>query len=47
MEIFIDRSSGTWGAGEDIVFLNVTHDECDAIDNMSDEEVIAFANAKR
>lgn len=48
MLIYIDTDSGTWGVGEgNIVFIEATNEECDAIMEMSDSEIIAFGLARR
>lgn len=45
MKIWIDVSTGTYGAAEDLIFFSVedwTNEEIDALHNMSDDERSAF-----
>lgn len=43
MEIFIDTSTGTWGAAEDIVFLTVENPN-EVLEYMTDSEICEFGN---
>lgn len=38
MNIWIDKKTGTWGNVQDIVLLEMTQRETDALDDMSDAE---------
>lgn len=42
LKIYIDRTTGTWGLASDLEILDATSIDLDALENMSDSEIIAY-----
>lgn len=45
MQIYIDRSTGTWGIAHDLVVMDVPEEEANKLEEMSDSEIIERAYA--